>query len=190
MWALLSIDGTTIAALVVILVAILVAIALVVSFKQIGKRNQKMASKTEPKKFNLRMKDGGYITRKEYAFFNAVNSALPKEFIAFPNVSLSCITVPTSDKLAYNLIVDKVLDIGIFERDTMTLILAVDLIEPEATSDVFHYIDDVTKKALQSLNINLLEVKVQQVYDPVVLRKNLLNAMPDRVITMLKTTLQ
>lgn len=168
--------------------ALIVSVAIVAGLKQSEKRNRGMATKREPKTLKLKL-NKEYISKKEMVFLNAVHKALPAEFIAFPKIALENLFSPSGDKVSYNLISGKLADVCIFAKETMEPILVVDLVESEASVADLHQMNAVARKALQIAKINILELEAEDSYDLVKLRKQLLSAMPDKIITILKDNL-
>lgn len=167
---------------------LLVAVAIVFGLKQSDKNARKMLSKREPKSLSLKI-NKQFITKKELVFLNAIHKCLPAEFIAFPKVPLAALFLPTSDKVSYNLISNKIADVCVFNKETMEPILVVDLVESEISSSAFSEMNAIAKKALKTVKIPLLEIKVEDNYDLIALRKSLITAMPDSIVTMLKQNL-
>ncbi len=171
--------------IIIFVVGLFLSVAIVVGIKVSAKKAVKKTVKHEPNALNLKL-NKEYISKKEMSFLNAVHKALPNEFIAFPKVPLMNLILPTSDKVSYNLVYDKVIDVCVFSRDSFEPILAIDLLELEVTSFSFNKLDETSKKALKSLKVPLLEVQVAENYDVNKLRKDLINTMPDKIVAMLK----
>ena len=174
--------------LAIVLGSILIFVGIIVGLKRAEKRTIKMATKREPKTINLKI-NNQYITKKELAFLNAVHKALPNDFIAFPKVALANLVMPTSDKVTYNLVADKMVDICIFTKDTMEPLLVVDLIEQEVSNITFNKMNDIAKRAVKTVKLPIIEINVRDNYDIPKLRRDLLSAMPDKIVTMLKNSL-
>ena len=172
----------------VLLAAILIFFGIIVGLKRSEKRTIKMATKKEPKTMNLKLKNE-YITKKELAFLNAIHKALPSDFIAFPKVGLANLLAPSGDKISYNLVSDKVVDVCVFTKETMEPILVIDLIEYEVTAIAFNKMNEVAKKAIKIVKLPIIEIEVKDSYDINKLRRDLLTAMPDKIVTMLKNNL-
>lgn len=68
-----------------------------------------------------------FLFRKEFKLFILINRILPKGYIAFPKVSVGLILVPVGNKVLFDLIRDKYVDIVIFDEATMKPKVAVDL---------------------------------------------------------------
>lgn len=176
--------------LIILAIGVVVSLCIIIGIKSTEKKYTKKGStKREPKNYNIKL-NKEYITKKELAFLNAVHKSLPAEFIAFPKVPLSNLLVPTADKVTYNMVADKIADICVFTKDTMEPILAIDLIENEVSDLIFYKMDELAKKALKHVKVPVLEVKVQENYDLFELRKQLITAMPDKIVTMLKNNIK
>lgn len=172
----------------ILFVAVVVSVAIVAGLKQQEKRSRGMATKREPKTLKLKL-NKEYISKKELVFLNAVHKALPAEFIAFPKVALENLFSPTGDKISYNLISGKIADVCIFTKDSMEPILVIDLVETEISAPTFNQMNAIAKKALSIAKIPVLELEAKETYDLVKLRKDLITAMPDKIVTILKQNL-
>ena len=172
----------------IFVVTILSAIGIIVALKHSEKKGHIMINKREPKNISLKI-NPEYITKKELAFLKALHKALPSDFIAFPKVSLAFLLMPDKERISYNLVSGLFVDICVFVRDTMEPVLVIDLLEQEPSTLSFKEMEKLAKKALQTVNLSVIDIKVQGEYDIIELRKQILNKLPDKVILMLKENL-
>ena len=99
--------------------------------KKEKKKKQKQPEKKslyEIKKFNLELTDK-FMYRKELLLWRYMISILPRTFIVIPKVSIPSIVNPNGDKNLYNDVVDKTLDLVVFDEQNMRPLLAIDIFD-------------------------------------------------------------
>lgn len=82
----------------------------------------------EIKKFNLELTDK-FMYRKELLLWRYMISILPRTFIVIPKVSIPSIVNPNGDKNLYNDVIDKTLDLVVFDEQNMRPLLAIDIFD-------------------------------------------------------------
>lgn len=175
-------------AIIILSVAVIVAILIVVGLKNYYKKDRSFVSKNQPKHLSLSL-NKQYLTPKEWTFLSALYKALPQEFVAFPRVKLSNIINSSNDRTAKDLINDHQVDVCVFLQETLEPILVIDLTEDVATNLTFKTTATIIKQSLKVVKLPLLEIPVKDSYDLVELRRKLINAMPDKVVAVLKSSL-
>lgn len=128
--------------------------------KKQKKQKQKQPEKKslyEIKQFNLVLTDK-FMYRKELLFWKYLNSILPRTFIVVPKVAIPALVNPDGDKNLYNDVVDKTLDMVIFDEQNMRPLLAIDIYDNSYNDDRMDEQDPklyaiVTKLGLQVVHV-------------------------------------
>ncbi len=128
-----------------------------------------------------------FASEEEMKLLEYIHKALPKDFIAFPRVGVDQIVSPTKNLVAYNSIMSKYVDICIFLRKTMEPVLVIDILWDNQAKQQFVDMDMNVVDVLKAVKLKVVKVKVEPAYDIPSLRKTLLNALPDKVVAMLKS---
>lgn len=129
-----------------------------------------------------------YCSELEMKFLENLHRAMPKELIAFPRVGVDQLVSPNKDKNAYNAIMSKYLDVVVFTRKDMTPVLVIDLVQNSSVQSMqFDELDSNVVKVLKAVKLNVIKVELTQTYDLEKLRENVLNALPDKVVSTLKS---
>ncbi len=128
-----------------------------------------------------------YCSPAEMHFLEQLHKALPKDFIAFPYVSLEKILEPDGDnKVDFNIASSKIVDVCIFLQKTMEPVLAIDLYTSNPLSQTLKKIDEDVIGMLKKVNLPLIQIKLQETYDIDILKSDLLNAMNPIVFAKIK----
>ena len=127
-----------------------------------------------------------FVSNEEMKLLEYVHKALPKDFIAFPRVGVDQVVKPTKNMVAYNSIMAKYVDICVFLRKTMEPLLVIDILWDNEAKQQFRDMDMNVLDVLNAVKLKVVKIKVEPAYDIASLRKTLLNAMPDKIIAMLK----
>lgn len=106
-----------------------------------------------------------YMPPKAFSFYNALQRALPLEFIAFPNVGVDNIMSPAGDIIAFKTIQNKYVDFVIFDKRLMKPVAVIDLIDPVLTAGSIVKQDKTITKSLESIDMPVLVFKVQAEYN-------------------------
>ena len=119
-------------------------------------------------------------------FLEAIHKALPRDCISFPNVGLTKLVEPKSNKIDYNYVADKYVDVCVFLRKSMTPILAIDLYDPSPAAQQLKKFDENIKNILSTVKIPILHKQIQEHYVIDDLRIELLQAMNGTTVAYLK----
>lgn len=131
-----------------------------------------------------------YCTEAEMKFLENLHRAMPKDFIAFPRVGVDQLVSPNKDKTAYNAIMSKYVDVVVFTRKDMTPVLIIDLVQKNSVQSMqMDELDSNVLKVLKAVKLNVVKIEVEPTYDLDKLKEQVLNALPDKVITNLKTNI-
>lgn len=129
-----------------------------------------------------------YCTEAEMKFLENLHRAMPKDFIAFPRVGVDQLVSPNKDKNAYNAIMSKYLDVVVFTRKDMTPVLVIDLVQKSSVQSMqLDELDSNVLKVLKAVKLNVVKIFVEPTYDLDKLKEQVLNNLPDKVVTNLKT---
>ena len=127
-----------------------------------------------------------YMPAKAFMFYNALQRALPLEFIAFPNVGVDNIVAPAGDLVAFKSIQSKYVDYAIFDKRTMKPVAVVDLIDPALAAGGIIEQDIAITKTLQTVNMPVLEFRVMKQYDEKAILAKFLDSQDAYTIAELK----
>ena len=116
-------NSDALTALIILGVGIVIAI---VAYILLKKHNFGGSKSGAPGKLEVELKKE-YVSGEEMKLVEYIHKALPKEFIAFPRVGVDQIVNPTKNRVAYNSIMSKYLDICVFYRKTMEPVLVIDI---------------------------------------------------------------
>jgi hypothetical protein len=93
---------------------------------------------------------------------------------------------PTKNRVAYNSIMSKYLDICVFYRKTMEPVLVIDIMWNNEAKQQFAEMDPNVIAVLKTVKLKVVKIKIEPAYDIQSLKQTLLNALPDKLIAMLK----
>lgn len=175
----------TIIPLVVIGVILIVAIVIVVFLKRIYGKDRGMVTKSEPKVVDVELKKT-FMKQNEMTFLKNLYKILPAEFIAFPRVGVDNVVQPKGDKVLYNTILSQYLDVCVFLKKTMEPVLAIDLYEASPIEQQMKQLHPNVVKALATVKLPLLTYQLSEEYDLAELRTKVIDAMPTKMVAMLK----
>lgn len=171
--------------LLILLIAIAIAVVIVVVLKKQFGKDRGMVTKDEPKSISVEIKKP-FLTFDELNFLKNLYKVLPAEFVAFPLVGVDNLVKPKNDKILYNTILSQYIDVCIFYKATMEPVLAIDLFSPSPVAQQQKQMHPNVKKALQTVNIPILEYQLQEQYDLMDLKTKIIDKMPGKMIAMLK----
>ncbi len=127
-----------------------------------------------------------YFSPAEMHFLECIYKSLPKEFIAFPYVSLEKIMQPTDTKVDFNIATSKIIDVCIFLQSTMEPVLAIDLYSPSPLNNSLKKIDQDVITLLKKVGLPFIQIRLEDEYNLTILKNDLLNAMNDKTLAKLK----
>lgn len=127
-----------------------------------------------------------YLPAKAFAFYNALQRALPLTVIAFPRVGVDNIVQPAGDLVAYKAIQAKYVDFAIFDKSTMKPLAVVDLIDKSLVAGSIIQQDLAITKSLQTVNIPVLEFEVQPKYNEKEILAKFLDSQDPYTIAQMK----
>ena len=127
-----------------------------------------------------------YIRAESFRFYNALQRALPIEYVAFPNVGVDNIVKPAGDLVAYKAISGKYLDFVIFKKQGMEPVGVIDLIDPSVTLSSIMQQDPIITKTLKTINIPVLEFTVEDSYNEKEILARFLDSQDPYTLAMLK----
>ena len=127
-----------------------------------------------------------YCSNDEMKFLEYLHRALPKEFIAFPRVGVDNIVQPKKDRVAYNSIMSKYVDVCVFTRKNMEPVLVIDLVMQSTAQQQYKVIDQNVVAVLKAVKLNVVEIDIEPAYDLEKLREKVLNGMPAKTVSMIK----
>lgn len=171
--------------LIIVATILVVAVLIVFGLKKVYGKDRGMVTKSEPKIVNVELKKP-YMGKPEYQFLKDVYKILPPEFIAFPLVGVDNLVTPKGDKVLYNTILSQYVDVAIFLKADMSPVLAIDLFEPSPVAQQLKQLHPNVKKALATVGIPLMTYQLSEGYSVVELRAKIIDAMPSKVVAMLK----
>ncbi len=123
-----------------------------------------------------------YCTEEEMKFLDSLHMALPKEFIAFPKVGVDNLVEPGKNRLAYNSIMAKYVDVVVFYRKNMQPVLVVDLVKENVAVSQLRGMDEDVVAVLKSIKMPVVKVKVEKAYNLEALRHQLIHQIPDKIL--------
>ncbi|MBE5735660.1 MAG: DUF2726 domain-containing protein [Clostridiales bacterium] len=127
-----------------------------------------------------------YFSPAEMHFLECIYKSLPKDFIAFPYVSLEKLLLPTNSKVDFNIASSKIIDVCIFLQSTMEPVLAIDLYSPSPLNNSLKKIDQDVIQLLKNAGLPFIQIRLEDDYNLTILKNDLLNAMKDKTIAKLK----
>lgn len=170
-------------------VAIIVVGLIIAIFTYWGLKKHNFGGKSKGKKMKGSLEvelKKTFASEEEMKLIEYLHKALPKDFIAFPRVGVNQIVNPTKNLVAYNSILSKHVDACIFVRKTMEPVLVIDILWDNEAKQQFRDMDTQVVDVLNAVKLKVVKIKIEPAYDIPSLRKTLLNAMPDKLVAMLK----
>ena len=152
-----------IAILIIVLALIIGAVIIIVCRKKLNVNSNTSKSNAE-QSFNLKI-NSPYMQLDELKFLEILNRALPTECIAFPKVGVDTLLSPNGDKVGFNKIVGKYVDVCVFLIKTMEPILVIDLYEDDTIKQGLKVLDTDIIKALNSVKLPILKITMKKDLD-------------------------
>lgn len=118
-----------------------------------------------------------FLYRKEIKVYVLINKVLPKGFIAFPKISLKSILEPVGSRVLYDSVKSKVVDIVVFERETMKPRAVIDIFDGSIGDEQLDTFSPAVAEALKSAELPIVSVKVKTDYDQKELESQILDAL-------------
>ncbi len=171
--------------LIILIAAVIIAVIIIVSLKKTYGKDKGMVTKNEPKVVQVDLK-APYMIKEEIEFLKSINNVLPAEFVAFPRVGVDNLVKPKNDKVLYNTILSQYIDVCVFLKSNMEPILAVDLFSSNPATQAARELHPNVAKALKTVKIPMIKYQLAGQYDLVELRVKVFDAMPSKMIAMLK----
>lgn len=169
------------------IIVLIAGIGIAILIYMVGKKKFK-ASKDESFRSIGNDKDisvtaiGRYVSEEEMKFLDYLHMALPQEFIAFPRVGVDQIVTPGKNRIAYNAIMSKYVDVVVFYRKTMEPVLVVDLVHKNSASETAQAMDGNIVTILKSIKLNIVQVDLEPSYNIEALRHQLIHSIPDKIL--------
>ena len=176
------IDNKVFIPLIIVLVGLCIFILTIVMLKRQPKKKKNSIKST-----NLSLElNQHYCSEAEMKFLEALHKALPRDFIAFPYVGVDNIVNPIGDKNMYNKILSKYVDVCVFLRRTMTPVLAIDLFNSNPIVQALKKMDRDVYDALKCAKLPIVEIRMAETYDLNILKKNIIDNLPNNVYLLIK----
>ena len=177
--------STTEIVLIMIAVTLLISFIIVAVLKNKTKNISIVKQKTTLSNASVKLVQS-YFSPAEMHFLECIYRALPKEFIAFPYVSLEKILQPLETKVDFNIASSKIIDVCIFLQSTMEPVLAIDLFSPSPLNNSLKKIDQDVITLLKKVGLPFIQIRLEDEYNIKILKNDLLNAMNDKTLAKLK----
>ena len=152
---LASSNGDVIAALIIFGVGLMGAL---ITYILLKKHNFGGGKVSTPSKMEVELKKE-YVSAEEMKLVEFIHKALPKEFIAFPRVGVDQVVNPTKNRIAYNLVMSKYLDVCIFYRKTMEPVLVIDIVWNNEAKQQFAEMDPNVIGVLKTVKLKVVKIK-------------------------------
>ena len=166
----------------VLFIGAAIAFAIFIIGKKKFKSNKEKTFRTVDEKDISVSPVGAYVDESVMKFLDYLHMALPQEFIAFPKVGVDQLVVPGKNRVAYNAIMSKYVDVVVFYRKTMEPVLIVDLIDTNAGVESAKLMDRDVAAVLKAIKLNIVEVRLEKAYNIETLRHQLIHKIPDKIL--------
>ena len=183
----LLLDSTIDIVLPLVIIVLIIAVAAVIVYflKRKFGEDRGMVTKDIPKQVYVEIKKC-YLKSEEVSFLKSLSKVLPAEFVAYPKVGVDNLVQPKNDKVLYNTILSQYIDVCVFLRTTMEPVLAIDLFSPSPVEQQMKKLHPNVIKAMQTVKIPLIQFQVAEEYNLIELRTKVIDAMPSKIVAMLK----
>ena len=183
----LLLDSTVDIVLPLVIICLIIAVAAVIIYflKRKFGEDRGMVTKDIPKQVYVELKKR-YLKPEEVSFLKSLSKVLPAEFVAYPKVGVDNLVQPKNDKVLYNTILSQYIDVCVFLRTTMEPVLAIDLFSPSPVEQQMKKLHPNVIKAMQTVKIPLIQFQVAEEYNLIELRTKVIDAMPSKIVAMLK----
>lgn len=118
-----------------------------------------------------------FLYRKEIKVYVLINKVLPKGYIAFPKISLKSILEPVGSHALFDAVKSKVVDIVIFDRETMKPKAVVDIFDGSIGDEQLDTFSPIVVEALKSAELPVVSIKVKTDYDASEIEKQIFEAL-------------
>lgn len=118
-----------------------------------------------------------FLYRKEIKVYVLINKILPKGYIAFPKIALKSILEPVGSHALFDAVKSKVVDIVVFERETMKPRAVIDIFDGSIGDEQLDTFSPNVVEALKSAELPIVSVKVKTDYDQKELENQILSAL-------------
>ena len=133
---------------------------------------------------------GKYCEEDIMKFLDNLHMALPEAFIAFPKVGVDQLVVPGKNRIAYNAIMSKYVDVAVFYRKTMQPVLVIDLVNPNGSTETSATMDKDVVSVLDAIKLPVVQVKLEKAYNLETLRHSLIHSIPDKILAEINFSLK
>ena len=183
----LLLDGAVDIVLPLVIIVLIIAVAAVIVYflKRKFGEDRGMVTKDIPKQVYVEIKKC-YLKSEEVSFLKSLSKVLPAEFVAYPKVGVDNLVQPKNDKVLYNTILSQYIDVCVFLRTTMEPVLAIDLFSPSPVEQQMKKLHPNVIKAMQAVKIPLIQFQIAEEYNLIELRTRVIDAMPSKIVAMLK----
>ncbi len=178
---LLSVFVDTILPIMVLVLGLAVAVSIYILFNKKIKKGGANVKKYDPNDISVTAVES-YCSQDEMKFLDYLHMALPKQFIAFPKVGVDNLVEPGKNRLAYNSILSKYVDVVVFYRRTMKPVLVVDLYKESVANDQLRTMDEDVVNVLKAINVKVVKIKCEKAYNIETLRHQLIHSIPDKIL--------
>ena len=170
----------------IILVALIIGLIITVSLRKKYSISNEILNKQQPKEYNLEIKKP-YLRFEELKFLETLNKVLPAECVAFPKVGVDAMVNPKGDKVGYNTIVGKYVDVCVFLIKTMEPLLVIDLVEDNTLKQGLKIMDNNVIKALNSVKIPIIKYAMSEKIDKEDLKTRVLKSLKNDALVSIIT---
>ncbi|MBQ3495046.1 MAG: DUF2726 domain-containing protein [Clostridia bacterium] len=146
--------------------------------KEKTKKQKKVKEQPKPqiKKLNMSLVDK-FMYRKELLFWKYLVSILPKSYVCLPKVSLISIVSPDGDKNLYNEVIDRTLDIVIFDENTMHPVLTIDVYDNSYEDERIDERDPKLALILEKLELKVVYILMKLDFDREAAKRQIFEAL-------------
>lgn len=177
---------TIIAISIIVLALIIGAIIIIVCRKKLSVNSVSSSKGQNEESFNLKI-NSPYMKLEELKFLETLNRILPTECIAFPKVGVDTLVSPNGDRVGFNKIVGKYVDVCVFLIKTMEPILVIDLYEDDTIKQGLKILDTNIVKALNAVKLPILKVTMKDKMDLDELKTKILKSIKNDALVQIIT---
>lgn len=171
--------------LIIIFVGLILFVLIILYLKHKEKVELKKEIKNNTNS-QINLSVNNYCNEKEMIFLEYLHKALPKDFIAFPRVGVDQILQPKGNKIMYNKVLAKYVDICVFLRSEMKPVLIIDLIDTNPATQALCEMDLSVKDALKSVKLPILKQTLSNTYNLDELKKKCYDLIDVKILLRVK----
>lgn len=135
------------------------------------------SKKEQPRKNTHLVVVEKYMFRREVLFWKFLNSILPRTVIVCPKVAVTSIVMPDGDKKFYNELMDKTVDYVVFDEQTMSPMLIIDIYDSTYDDAPLEERDPKVYESLESVRLKILSLKIQTYFDKEEIKTKIFKAL-------------